>query len=51
VLDVLHECGRSASEDFHVAPAGTHQYLLTYTLHQPKHVTRKLTVWRRSGRQ
>jgi hypothetical protein len=39
------------AEDFHLAPAGADHYLLTYTLHQPGRVTRRLTVWRRSGGQ
>ena len=57
VLDVLRE--REAdpaaedwhAEDFYVAPAGPGHYLLTYTLHQPERVTRRLTVWQRSGGQ
>jgi hypothetical protein len=39
------------AQDFHVAPAGTDHYLLTYTLHQAERVTRRLTVWRRTGGQ
>jgi len=58
VLDVL--CDRAASttpevdwraEEFFLVPAGTDHYLLTYTLHQPERVTRRLTVWQRSGGQ
>lgn len=55
VLDVLRERGADPAppdwraEDFHVAPAGTDHYLLTYTLHQADRVTRRLTVWRRDG--
>ena len=52
VLNVLRE--RTAdpapqdwrATDFHVAPAGANHYLLTYTLHQPQRITRRLTVWR-----
>jgi hypothetical protein len=57
VLDVLRERAADPgaedwhAEDFHVAPAGTDHYLLTYTLHQPGRVTRRLTVWQRSGGQ
>lgn len=59
VLDVLHERTANAAhedadwhiEDFHVAPAGIDHYLLTYTLHQANSVTRRLTVWQRSGVQ
>lgn len=57
VLDVLR--ARAAdpapedlhADDFHVAPAGPDHYLLTYTLRQGDRVTRRLTVWRRSGGQ
>jgi hypothetical protein len=57
VLDVLSERAAGPmdhdwrAEDFLVAPAGADHYLLTYTLHQPERVTRRLTVWRRSGGQ
>jgi hypothetical protein len=55
VLDVLRERAAAPApddwraEDFHLAPAGTDHYLLTYTLHQPGRTTRRLTVWRRAG--
>ena len=39
------------ADDFYVAPAGADHYLLTYTLRQADRVTRRLTVWRRSGGQ
>lgn len=57
VLDVLRERAADPqpdewrAEDFHVAPAGADHYLLTYTLHQPDRITRRLTVWRCSGGQ
>jgi hypothetical protein len=57
VLDVLSERAAGTThhewraDDFCVAPAGADHYLLTYTLHQPERVTRRLTVWRRSGEQ
>ena len=57
VLDVLRERAADPvaddwhAEHFHVAPAGTDHYLLTYTLHQPGRITRRLTVWQRSGGQ
>jgi hypothetical protein len=57
VLDVLRERAADPApedwhtEDYHVAPAGADHYLLTYTLHQPARVTRRLTVWRRCGGQ
>jgi hypothetical protein len=57
VLDVLRERAADPlpadwrADDFHVAPAGAGHYLLTYTLHQPGRVTRRLTVWRRAGDQ
>lgn len=37
------------TSDWHLAEAGAHHYLLTYTLHQPDRVTRRLSVWRQSG--
>jgi hypothetical protein len=35
-----------ATSDWHLAEAGQDNYLLTYTLHQPGRVTRRLSVWR-----
>jgi len=35
--------------DWHLAEAGPDNYLLTYTLIQPGRVTRRLSVWRRTG--
>ena len=32
--------------DWHLAEAGAQNYLLTYTLHQPGRLTRRLSVWR-----
>jgi hypothetical protein len=55
VLDVLRRRASDPlsadwrAEDFHVMAAGADHYLLTYTLHQPGRVTRRLTVWRRGG--
>lgn len=37
------------TDDWHVEEAGSGVYLLTYTLHQPGRVTRRLSVWRRAG--
>ena len=56
VLDVLRERAADLpadwhADDFYVAPAGNGHYLLTYTLRQPGRVTRRLTVWRRTGEQ
>lgn len=57
VLDVLRDRAADPAhedldaDDFHVAPAGADHYLLTYTLRQADRVTRRLTVWRRSGGQ
>lgn len=47
--DPMHDDWRA--EDFCVAPAGADHYLLTYTLHQAKRTTRRLTVWRRGDGQ
>jgi len=55
VLDVLRERAANPEpedwrvEDFSLAPAGADHYLLSYTLHQGERVTRRLTVWQRSG--
>src|SRR5471032_1675428 len=57
ILDVLRQRAASPmpenwyAEDFHLFPAGVDHYLLTYTLRQPERVTRRLTVWQRSGGQ
>lgn len=37
------------TDDHHLQEAGPDVYLLTYRLHQPGRVTRRLTVWRREG--
>lgn len=36
------------TSDWHLAEAGAQHYLLTYTLHQPGRVTRRLSVWRQT---
>lgn len=37
------------TSDWHLALAGLDHYLLTYTLHQPGRVTRRLSVWHRAA--
>lgn len=55
VLDVLRDRAAAPTpadwhaDAFHLAPAGTDHYLLTYTLRQPGRTTRRLTVWRRGA--
>lgn len=39
------------TDQHHLQSAGPGVYLLTYRLHQPGRVTRRLTVWRREGTQ
>lgn len=57
VLDVLRQRAADpmseewVADDFDIAPAGIDHYLLTYTLRQPGRVTRRLTVWQRTGGQ
>ncbi len=53
VLDLLEERYQTPSEttweldDFHCQELGENNYLVTYTLHDPEHVTRRATIWRR----
>jgi hypothetical protein len=35
--------------DYQVTQAGQDVYLLTYTLHQPNRITRRLTVWQQTN--
>ena len=37
------------TDDFHLQEAGPGLFLLSYRLHQPSRVTRRMTVWRREG--
>ncbi|MFJ4654005.1 DUF4440 domain-containing protein [Nocardia sp. NPDC088792] len=37
----------SATTDFHLRELAPDTYLLTYTLHQPNRLTRRLTAWQR----
>lgn len=36
------------TDGWHLSEAGTDNYLLTYTLHQPGRITRRLSVWQRA---
>ena len=55
VLDVLEHRVPDPAEhawitrDFHCRELGADTYLLTYTLEQGKRVSRRSTIWRRSG--
>jgi hypothetical protein len=55
VLDVLEHRVPAPAEhawitrDFHCRELGADTYLLTYTLEQGKRVSRRSTIWRRSG--
>jgi hypothetical protein len=55
VLDVLEHRVPDPAEhawitrDFHCRELGANTYLLTYTLEQGKRVSRRSTIWRRSG--
>ena len=37
------------TDHHHLQPVGTDVWLLTYRLHQPGRVTRRMTLWRRDG--
>ena len=56
VLDVLQQRIESPNDDawqaddFHCQQLAPDNYLLTYTLRQGARVTRRATIWRRSGR-
>ena len=55
VLDILEERHRTAAEDrwrtsdFHCLEIAPENYLLTYTLFQGERVTRRSSLWRRTG--
>lgn len=57
VLDVLEQRAPDPAEhtwktrDFHCRELGADIYLLTYTLEQGKRISRRSTIWRRSGDQ
>ena len=56
VLDTLEARHREpfietwSTRDFHVRELGASHYLLTYTLAQGERITRRTTIWWRSGR-
>ncbi|KAA6464611.1 DUF4440 domain-containing protein [Acidobacteria bacterium AB60] len=39
------------TRDHSILPLGPDTYLITYTLHQPERITRRATIWQRTGRQ
>jgi hypothetical protein len=55
VLKVLFERQRDPAEDFwetsgfHVSEVAPDTYLLTYTLQQPRRLTRRATLWRKTS--
>jgi len=57
VLDVLEERAKNPVEDkwetddFYCMELAPDNYLLTYTLHQGKRITRRATIWRMHGNE